>query len=426
MSMIDTSDKNIKNAPFSDLTERKDGGQSPFDSLSHVKGKGGTYLSTRAAVFTAFVVVAVCLMLPGGGAQTSLIDRGLIISLALAVASVVVYIGFWTLTLRHLESPDVMPLSIALNLVPAVVIRLLIHKLLPAYDISLMGLVFLASGATCLSLISSDETQKGKSGGSTGKTKKDSFTGIDFLDGEVIRSNDFTKADVRGEIVMPCVYATVASVLGCVMTVLIRTVGAESVTRWVGVRLLISSLMLMLISLIVSKVSGKDHILSSRKLNDAANLPMTDRHNLRSFFLRRLRFMISLVLISGECLLVDYLNVRFGLGLYYMKYVFSALLVFAFAFIRGRHSKRRIQFATELGVVYVLGVSVASIWDAVPVLLFATLIDTLITGLIFAHNRRLLMSRRSRYVEGMPLELMSVSLVVMISEIMLAYWYLVL
>ena len=51
-----------------------------------------------------------------------------------------------------------------------------------------------------------------------------------------------------------------------------------------------------------------------------------------------------------------------------------------------------------------------------------TIADILISGMMLTHNRRLIMSGRSKYAEGMPLELMSVALIIMASEVMLSYW----
>ena len=130
-----------------------------------------------------------------------------------------------------------------------------------------------------------------------------------------------------------------------------------------------------------------------------------------------------MIIAGSVCLLSDLINVRFELGFPYIKYIALILLLFAFAFVHGRRSEHLVQYVTELFLI--AGVSssyIGSVYDLISVSIAAVLIDLFITSLIFTHNRRLVLSARSRYVAGMPLTLLSVSFIFLIFEVVLEYF----
>lgn len=406
MSMIDTSDKSLEKSPFNDLKNLENIPENPFEGISLEREQPADRLSTRAAIFTAFIMAAVCFMTPACGSGIS----SILISLLWSVGAAVVYVLFWTCTLRLFENPEMMPVSIVLNLVPAVLLNVFFgDKLL------LFGLVFLGAGLTALSLEAADEKDR-----RAGKKDKSGFTGVDFLSGEMVKYTEFIKADVAGEVLVPLVCACVSSACGVVLSELIR---GFSHMQGKGLSLVVSALVLMFISFVVSLIRGNDYLFSSSEMSDACVLPVTTYKHLRSFLLRRSRFFVSIVIIGAGCLICDHIDSAFSLGFPYMKHVLSALLIFAFAFIRGRQSKHRIQFATELSVIYALCVTrVNTIGDLVLISLLATIADILVTAFMYTRNRRLIMSGRSSYVEGMPLELITAAVIFMIVEVLLGYW----
>lgn len=407
MNRIESSDKILNNSPFNNLNQDNRIPQNPFDGIHLKSDSNGDKLTTRSAIFTAFMMIAVCLMMPVLTADKS----EYLISVVWVVGACMLYVGVWSVVMRLFESPDMMPVSIVLNLIPAALLSIFYGNRL-----SLAGLVFVGAALTALTLDAADEKDR-KVG------KKEKFTGIDFLSGEVVKYTEFVKADVTSEIVVPCVFAIVSAVIGVVVSDLL--VYAHVPVK--GVRLIVSSLVLMLMSLIVSKVRGKEYLFTSSQMSDASILPMTTYKHIRSFILRRGRFFISVALIGAGCILSDYINARFDLGLPFMKHILSGLLVFAFAFIRGRQSKHRIQFATELAVIYAVCVTkVFNLGDLVLVSLLATVADVVITAMMYTRNRKLIMSRRSRYVAGMPVELMTVAVIYLMVEVVLAYWDIVL
>ncbi len=405
MSMINTSDKSIKNSPFNDLASGSSKPENPFDGISLKDAVSADRLSTRSSIFTALVLVAVCFMVPSYAGDS----KAFLVSVAWAVAAAVAYVLFWTVTFRLFESPDTMPASVVLNLVPSIVAFIFLKERVP-----LEGSVLIAAGLSALTLISRDETKK------PARKANKAFRDVDFLNGELIGYSEFIKADVVHEVLLPLLFALISSVAGVVLSAVI-----SSKTGMTGksLSILIASLVLVLISWLISSLRGKDYLLSSASLSDSSELPSLRYRSLRSFLLRRLRFFLSIVILGSGSLLTDYLNTRFTLGLWFMKYVICALMLFVFAFLRGRHSKHRIQFVAELCIIYALGICRCnSILDIVIVVLLSLLVDILITGLTLTHNRRLIMSGRSRFVEGMPLELMSAALIFMACEVLLGYW----
>ena len=405
MSMINTSDKSIKNSPFNNLNQGNGVPENPFEGLT-LNTKTSDYLSTRSAIFAAFIVAAVCLLVPSFDVDV----KTYFMSLLWAVGFTVFYVLFWAVTLRLFESPDTMPLSVALNIVPAVLGSIFLKEHIP-----LTGAVLIASGLSALTVVSAEEKKNARR-----KADAKGFKDVDFLNGEFIKYSEFVKADVTGEVIVPLQCALFASVTGVTgAAFLFKKTGAQGR----GLSILISALVLMGLSFVISKIRGKDYLLSSSVLSDSSELPSIRFKSLRSFLLRRLRFFLSFLFMGAGCLIFDYIDRSFSLGLSFMKYIICALMIFAFAFLRGRHSRHRIQFVAELCIIYSIVLTRChTIADLVILVLFTTFVDILITGLMLTYNRRLIMSRRSPYVEGMPLSLLAVALIFMACEVLLGYW----
>lgn len=407
MNAIDTSDKSIKNSPFGNLSNEREVPANPFDGLTLRREDSPERLSTRASVFAALIAAAFCVQVPYCFTDV----KTFAVSLLLAAGYILGYVVLWTVSFRFFESPDMMSLSVALNLVPGVALSLLLP------GVSLMSMVITAAALTVLTLDSDDENDSARK---AVRADSKGFKDVDFLNGELIGYREFIRADAVKEIVVPVSFAILSSALGVVLTsLLFSRTGASGK----GVSILLCSLIMVLLSIAVSRIRGKDLLLSSALLSDASNLPSVKFSSLRSFFLRRLRYFLCFLIAGAGCILCDYLNQRFELGLTVMKYILCALMLFAFAFARGRNSKHRVQFVVELCVIYAIGTGMChSIVELVMLAFFTTIIDVLITGMMLTHNRRLIMSGRCRYVEGMPLELMSVSIIIMVSEVMISYW----
>lgn len=404
MSMIDTSNNSIKNSPFKDLSSEGEVPANPFDGISKMKEVRKVYLSSRSSVFLAMLLVALCLMIPPFNGD----PKAFLISILINLGTAFGFILFWSFTLRFIENPEIMPLSIAINIVPAAVLGILLNG-----RVSFTGLILLSAGVSCLSLISSDTAKARK----LNRSVPEGFTGIDFLSGEMIKYDEFIKPDITGEILIPSAFAVLAALLSILLTSFINP------SSGAGLRILAGSVFLMLESFIVSKISGKDILLTSAKQADASRVPSYERKALRSFILRRSRYIASFVIIGTSCLLSDYINSRFQLNMPYIKHIACVLMIFVFAFIRGRHTKHRIQYAVELGIIYSLGTAyIFTISDLILIGLFSFGADFLITSVLFVHNRRLIVSERSPYIAGMPLELMTVSFIIMICDTVMKYW----
>ena len=408
MSMIDTSDKSIKNSPFNDLSDGQNTPANPFEGFTVAKNDAADRLSTRSSVFMAFIAVAVCLLVPAYAGD----KRAFLMSILTAAGAVAAYVSFWSVTFRFFENPDIMPASVVLNLIPAVLGSIFLPGL------SFTGTALIGAGLTALSLMSHDELKTPARKGLI--TDPKAFKDVDFLNGEFIKYREFIKADVLTEITIPVVCALLSSVTGVVIS---SYIGRKTGASGRGLSILISSFVIVLISFAVSKIRGKDYLLSSSLLSDASVLPSVKFRSLRSFLLRRLRFFLSFILVGTGSLICDQLNVSLSLGLPFMKHAVGALMLFAFAFIRGRHSKHRIQFVTELCIIYALVITLChSVTDLIILTLLTTMVDILISGMMITHNRRLIMSGRNRYLEGVPLELMSVAIIYMSCEVLFQYW----
>ena len=379
-----------------------------FPAALEGNSKGNGFLSSRAAVFAAFAAVSLCT----GTVRDAGDLKALSVSFLWAVLCSVIIIIFWIISFRFFETPDMMPVSVALNLLPAFAVSIFIKD---APDLT--GMMLLCAGLTGLTLVPDDCERAGHSS----KAKAPgSFTGIDFLDGEFVQYVEFGRADVFSEIFMPFLCSLIAAACGIYGSFMI---GVRTGMHGAGVRMITAALAFMLISYAVSRLIGRDFILSSARMSDPSVLPLHRLKPLRSFLLRRLRFALSMIIAGSVCLLSDLINVRFELGFPYIKYIALILLSFAFAFVHGRRSEHLVQYVTELFLI--AGVSssyIGSVYDLTSVSIAAVLIDLFITSLIFTHNRRLVLSARSRYVAGMPLTLLSVSFIFLIFEVVLEYF----
>ena len=361
------------------------------------------HLSTRSAIFSACIIASASV---SAGSGTDV--KSSIISFASWFVIAAVCIIVWTVTLRFIENPETFPASVALNLLPAVIGIIFLKDQVPSGSLSLIS-----GGLTALSAVPSDlQAPKDNPG--------IKFTGIDFLNGDFVKSEEFNRADVKKEILIPAAVSVICCIPAVLLSGLLARVQGAQVSGFV---LMVGSLMLMLLPFLSSRISKTDFIMSSDFFSGTERLPSVKKKSLRSFCLRRIRFFICIVLICSGCLLSDYLNGETGLDLPFMKYVLSLLLVFIFAFVRGRHTHHRISFAVELCLVYSLSVQrCRSVHELIVLCLCATFADILINGLIYTHERRLINSHRSRFVAGMPLELMSIAVILTVLQIFFHYF----
>lgn len=403
MSIIDDSNKSIKNRPFDENNVKESIKNSEIKIESVSDEKVATYLSTRASIFSACVMASICLLVPYCYSGISDLFK----ALGFIVGGIIVYVMVWSFTFRFFEKPLLMPLNIMLNVLPVAILAYFI-KTVNAFE----SLTVLAGGVTCLTLMSNDLPSKTKS--------KNKYSTIDFFEGEFIKSSDFIMADCLSEIIVPLLLGVISATLGVLFTSFAARYGA---TQNAGIRLMVTSLLVMLLSFIISRVRGRDFYMSSSKISDKYDLPSISLKTLKSFVLRRIRFAISLFIICFVCYICDYIDLVFSLNLPFVKYVVSILLILSFAFIRGKHTRHKAQYTVELCLCYAIGVSrCLSLQSTLISILAGVLVDILITGMFFTYKRTLIHSKRSKYVEGMPLMLLSVSLLLIVCASVLDYW----
>lgn len=404
MSFIDDSNKSLKNRPFDVTSEKMSLKNSNVHYEKLMDEKSATYLSTRSSIFAACVMVAICLLVPYN--YTGLVN--LLLSLVKTIGLAFAYVLIWTFTFRFFEKPLLMPLNIMLNVLPAAVIAYL-TKSVNAFECFCV----LAGGVTSLTLMSDDKPQNDL-------LAKNGFSIVELFEGEFVKTESFKMADIISEIIIPCLVSVASSSLGILVVSFISRYGA---IQNAGIRLLFTSLLVMAISFVVSKIRNNDYYFSSSKINDKYDLPSVSFPALRSFVLRRLRFIISISIICYSCYLSDYLCLQFNVKFTFIKYVVSLLLITAFAFARGKHTQHKAQYALELCLIYAVGIGrCVSIKSTLIAILAGVLVDLLLTGMLFTYKRTLVHSKRNQYVEGMPLILLSISLLLIVCAAVLDYW----
>ncbi|MCQ2516441.1 MAG: hypothetical protein MJ094_06210 [Saccharofermentans sp.] len=404
MSIIDDSNKSLKNRPFDELSAKESLKTSNVRFEAVTEERPANYLSTRASIFAACVMVSVCILVPYN--YTGVLE--LLKSLGLVIGGIIVYCLLWSFTFRFFEKPSLMPLNIMLNVLPVAAIAY-IMKSVNAFE----SFSVLAAGVTCLTLMSDDVPAN------NGLTKK-GFSVVELFDGEFISSPEFISASIVNEVLLPLVTGVFSAACGVLFTSFISRYGAM---QNAGIRLMVTSIFVMLLSFVISKIRGKDFYVSSMKISDNYDLPSVDFPALRSFVLRRVRFLLSLTIICFGCYISDYLCQISNLNIPYIKYAVSLVLILSFAFIRGRHTKHKAQYAVELCLCYAIGIGRCFSFKATLISIFAgVLVDLLVTGMFFTYKRSLVHSKRSKYVEGMPLMLLSVSLLLIVCAAVLDYW----
>jgi len=404
MGFIDDSNKSIKNRPFDGVSEKDSLKNSNvhFESLN--EDKTAIYLSTRAAIFSACVMTSICLLVPYDYQGLMYLFK----SLGIVIGGVIAYVIIWALTFRFFEKPLLMPLNIFLNMLPAAILAYMM-KSVNAFE----SLSVLAGGVTALTLMSEDIPGKDP-------LAKKGFSTVEIFDGEFVKSDAFYFANIGSEIIIPLFAGIVSSTCGVLITSFVARFGA---TQNAGIRLMVTSLFVMILSLLISKISGRDFFMSSVKISDKYELPPVTFASLRSFVLRRIRFAVSLMIVCFGCYLSDYMCEVFNMNMPFIKYVIALILILIFAFARGKHTKYKVQYTVELCLCYAIGIGRCfSVKATLISILAGILVDLLVTGMFFTYKRTLVHSNRSKYVEGMPLMLLSVSLLLIVCAAVLDYW----
>ena len=397
MGNIKDTDKTGAWAPF-------DEPQSTDETGFDVKRVGrkppvASFMSTRAAVFTALLIISFAFSLDGCSSEITSLATAFITALASSAA----FIVLWAVSLRFFEQPSLVPVSLVLNTAIAVAAAMLLP-----FNISLPGMIILSGAVTCLTVQAGDEENKLNKGG---------FTEVELFRDEFVKASHFEPVDIRSEVLRPFLYAAFVSLLGSITVFVIRN-GQEG--QSIGLTIFFASIFLMIMSFVLSSIRGTPVSMSSKTLSDPVVLPSVGFRHIRSFVLRRIRFAISLAAMIVAVGLFDYLEAKFDLGLGFMRYVLPVLVMFVFAFFRGRNTKHMMQFVMELCFECLLCLTVATtLKTSVFALCIGVMSDVAVTGLIFTSGRRLIHSDRSAYVSGMPYFLMAASFITRVAEIVL-------
>ena len=318
-------------------------------------------LTTRACVFMSCFMMTLSLLIASFGRA--------VFPLAFAYGIVL----FWCISFRFIENCRTIPANLFINVLPVVGIYLIPGIAPdPASYYCYMPLVL---GMTAL--------------GSTIK------------DGRAY----YMRSYLSDEVLLPVVAGSASVLVSAVCCKFLFE------SKNVGVMIILSSVMLGVISLVVSAVSGKEVLLSSGKLSEVADYsPINYETNMR-FFKDRGAFALESVVILIVVTVLRILSVRYFPGLPVVLYpAAAALAAMIFAFASGRRWDD--VFACES----VIAITIIPIMSPLSAVAISVAVDIFVMGFLHTYKRHKIFADIPKAFDGLPILLVALGLVLMAVE----------
>lgn len=349
---------NRKLSPFDGVEVKQDTGRK--------KGFGDIfrknfYLSTRASVFMLGYTLTLAAMVAAFGKMY--------IPILLAVLCVAV----WTFTMRFAENCRTIPLNIFLNTALCAGIYFL-PKVAPD-PMSFYCYVPLIIGLTALS--------------------------SSIPDGRAY----FIRCSVTEEIFIPGVIASFTMLVAAVISKFLME------QKSIGVMLLISSVLNGIISMLLSRATGKKVRLTSGMLCDVHDYhPVNSEENAR-FLKGRVVFAGEVIAVLAGMLALRICDMKFALSLPWALYPIAAsLVVVIFMLIAGR------RFDDAFAMESLIIVAVLPIMPSLTGVMTAVAADVVVAGFLHTYKRRKLFTEINTYFDGLPMLTAVLGIAVMLVE----------
>ena len=365
------------NTPFDNEQMRR-----PVDekfTASHIRP--AKYLSTRASLLLGYTMVSLCLefMISGN-------------AIWWPVACSFVCLLAWAITLRFFMPRNLSVITFAFVLALFIAVGEYSYHLGFCVPHAIAGFIPMAIGIMSVARFKDDDNDK------------------------------FTRPAFGSEVMLPYAIALVCSVFGTVITYIFEK-------RYLFVSLLASVMFLIVMSWVISKISGVPRCATSKKLTEFWDIPVANVSELKRFLSARGEFA-AVCLVCTAALYVlkiftdgDLFRLAAIPAVMFVVLLMGSVMVYA-----ARHNYRSSIFglryfisevstaAAFISILFLVNPGFPKIWHLLIALALIICTDIIITGLLAVIRRRLIFVSKSKYIDGLPFYLILISLVIMLAE----------
>lgn len=365
------------NTPFDNEQMRR-----PVDekfTASHIRP--AKYLSTRASLLLGYTMVSLCLefMISGN-------------AIWWPFACSFVCLLAWAITLRFFMPRNLSVITFAFVLALFIAVGEYSYQLGFCVPHAIAGFIPMAIGIMSVARFKDDDNDK------------------------------FTRPAFGSEVMLPYAIALVCSVFGTVITYIFEK-------RYLFVSLLASVMFLIVMSWVISKISGVPRCATSKKLTEFWDIPVANVSELKRFLSARGEFA-AVCLVCTAALYVlkiftdgDLFRLAAIPAVMFVVLLMGSIMVYA-----ARHNYRSSIFglryfisevstaAAFISILFLVNPGFPKIWHLLIALALIICTDIIITGLLAVIRRRLIFVSKSKYIDGLPFYLILISLVIMLAE----------
>jgi hypothetical protein len=365
------------NTPFDNEQMRR-----PVDekfTASHIRP--AKYLSTRASLLLGYTMVSLCLefMISGN-------------AIWWPVACSFVCLLAWAITLRFFMPRNLSVISFAFVLALFIAVGEYSYQLGFCVPHAIAGFIPMAIGIMSVARFKDDDNDK------------------------------FTRPAFGSEVMLPYAIALVCSVFGTVITYIFEK-------RYLFVSLLASVMFLIVMSWVISKISGVPRCATSKKLTEFWDIPVANVSELKRFLSARGEFAVVCLVCTAALYVLKFFTDGDLFRLAAIPAVmFVVLLMGSIMVYAARHNYRSSIFglryfisevstaAAFISILFLVNPGFPKIWHLLIALALIICTDIIITGLLAVIRRRLIFVSKSKYIDGLPFYLILISLVIMLAE----------
>ena len=365
------------NTPFDNEQTRR----PAEEKLTAAHVRPARYLSTRASLLLGYTMVSLCLefMIPGN-------------VIWWPIACSFVCLLAWAITLRFFmpRNLSVITFAFVLALFAAAGEFSYMFGLCAPYAVA--GFIPMAIGIMSVARFKDDDNDK------------------------------FTRPYFGSEVMLPYGIAVACTAFGSLMSFVFEK-------RFLFVSLLASVMFLILMSWVISKLSGIPRCATSKKLTEFWDIPVADISELKRFLSARGEFaVVCLLCMAAEYVLKIFTDKDLFRLTAIPACVLMALIVGSIMVYAAKHNFRSSIFglrffisevsiaAAFISLLFLVHPTIPKIAHLFIALVFIIAADIVMTGLLSVIRRRLIFVSKSKYIDGLPFYLVLISLVLMLAE----------
>ena len=365
------------NTPFDNEQTRR----PPEDKLTAAHVRPARYLSTRASLLLGYTMVSLCLefMIPGN-------------VIWWPVACSFVCLLAWAITLRFFMPRNLSVITFAFVMALFAAACECSHMFGLCAPYALAGFIPMAIGIMSVARFKDDDNDK------------------------------FTRPEFGNEVMLPYGIALACSAFGALISFIFEK-------RYLFVSLLASVMFLIVMSWVISRLSGIPRCATSKKLTEFWDIPVADISELKRFLSARGEFaVVCLLCMAAEFVLKIFTDNELFRLTAIPASVILAIIVGSVMVYAAKHNFRSSIFglrffisevsiaAAFISMIFMVNPDFPKIHHLLISLVLIVATDTIITGIMSVIRRRLIFVSKSKYIDGLPFYLILITLVIMLVE----------